>query len=193
MKQTWKGSTLLAPVPSVMVSCGRGDTANIITIGWVGIAASHPPKLYISVRPERYSFNIIKESGVFCVNLPTAEMATALDFCGVKSGKDIDKFAHCRLTKADCVNIDCVAIEECPINMECKVAQVLDLGSHHMFLADILGVTVDESLVDDKGRLMLEKANLVTYAHGDYFGLGKKLGDFGFSIRKRKNLKRNRK
>lgn len=191
-KQHWKGSTLLAPVPSVLVTCGEDEKANIITIGWVGIAASHPPKLYISVRPERYSYNIIKENGVFCVNIPTADMVKAVDFCGVKSGKDVDKFAHCNFTKSDCIEINCSSIEECPINLECKVAQVIPLGSHDMFLADIVAVNVNEALVDDKGRLMLEKANLITYAHGDYFDIGKKIGDFGFSVRKKKNLKRKR-
>lgn len=192
-KQKWKGSTLLSPVPSVLVSCGKGENANIITIGWVGIAASHPPKLYISVRPERYSYNIIKEQGVFCVNLPTASMVKAVDLCGVKSGRDIDKFAECKFTKSDCVEIECDAIEECPVNLECKVSRIIPLGSHDMFIADIVSVAVNENLVDDKGRLMLERADLITYSHGDYFTLGKKIGDFGFSVRKRKNLKRGRK
>ncbi len=192
-KQKWKGSTLLAPVPSVMVSCGDMENSNIITIGWVGIAASHPPKLYISVRPERFSYDIIKSKKEFCVNIPTAQMAKQVDFCGVKSGKDVDKFSECGFTKVQAFEIDCPAIEECPISLECKVCDIIPLGSHDMFLADILAVSVDDRLVDEKGRLMLERADLMTYAHGDYFTLGKKIGDFGYSVRKRKNLKRNRK
>lgn len=192
-KQKWKGSTLLAPVPSVLVSCGNAENANLITIGWTGIAASHPPKLYISVRPERYSYDIIKKSGEFCVNLPTADMVRAVDYCGVKSGRDNDKFADCKLTKAESFEVSCVSVAECPITLECKVSDIIPLGSHDMFLADILAVSVDESLVDDKGRLMLEKANLFAYAHGDYFALGKKIGDFGYSVRKKKTLKRKKK
>ena len=192
-KQKWKGSTLLAPVPSVLVSCGNGEIQNLITIGWTGIVASHPPKLYISVRPERYSYDIIDKSGEFCVNLPTAQMAKALDYCGVKSGRDCDKFSDCKLTKEDSFEVGCVSVAECPISLECKVSQKIQLGSHDMFIADIVAIGVDEDLVDKNGRLMLEKANLLAYAHGDYFELGKKIGDFGFSVRKSKKLKRNRK
>ena len=192
-KQKWKGSTLLAPVPSVLVSCGDSESANIITIGWTGIVNSHPPKRYISVRPERFSYNIIKEKGEFCVNVPTVELAKATDYCGVKSGRECDKFADCGLTKAESFEVSCPSIGECPIVLECKTSQIIPLGTHDMFIADILAVSVEESLVDDKGRLMLEKANLCAYAHGDYFALGKKIGDFGFSVRKKKNLKRNRK
>lgn len=192
-KQKWKGSTLLAPVPSVLVSCGTNENSNIITIGWTGIVCSHPPKLYISVREERFSYNILKESGEFCVNIPTVEMVKAVDYCGVKSGRDCDKFADCKLTKQDSFEVSCPSIEECPIVLECKVCDVIPLGSHDMFIADIVAVSVDEDLVDEKGRLMLEKANLIAYAHGDYFALGKKIGDFGYAVRKKKNLKRNRK
>ena len=192
-KLHWKGGALLAPVPAVLVSCGNSAKDNLITIGWVGICSTHPPKLYISVRPERYSYNIIKESGEFCVNLPTTEMARAVDLCGVKSGKDIDKFKEARLTKADSFVVSCKSVAECPLTLECKVDKILPLGSHDMFIADIVAVAVDESIVDEKGRLMLEKADLLAYSHGDYFTLGKKIGDFGFSVRKKKNLKRNRK
>lgn len=192
-KLQWKGGALLAPVPAVLVSCGNNEKDNLITIGWVGICSTHPPKLYISVRPERYSYNIIKENGEFCVNLPTAEMVRAVDLCGVKSGKDIDKFKEARLTKADSFAVSCKSVAECPLTLECKVDKIIPLGSHDMFIADIVAVAVDESIVDEKGRLMLEKANLLAYSHGDYFTLGKKIGDFGFSVRKKKNLKRNRK
>lgn len=192
-KEKWKGSTLLAPVPSVLVSCGDMENANLITIGWTGIVASHPPKLYISVRPERYSYDIIKKNGEFCVNLPTTDIVRTVDYCGVKSGRDCDKFADCRLTKEESFEISCASVKECPVSLECKVSNIIPLGSHDMFIADILAVSADESVIDSKGRLMLEKANLLTYAHGDYFALGEKIGDFGFSVRKKKNLKRNRK
>lgn len=192
-KQKWKGGALLAPVPAVMVSCGNQNKSNIITIGWTGIACTQPPKLYISVRPERFSYEIIKESGEFCVNLPTAKIARAVDFCGVRSGRELDKFAETKLTRADSFSVACPSIAECPLTLECKVDRVIPLGSHDMFIADIVAVAADESIIDEKGRLMLERADLMAYAHGDYFALGKKIGDFGFSVRKRKNLKRYRK
>ncbi|MBE6682641.1 MAG: flavin reductase family protein [Ruminococcaceae bacterium] len=192
-KQNWKGSALLAPVPAVLVSCGNGEKDNLITIGWTGIVCTQPPKLYISVRPERFSYELIKQSKEFCVNLPTAEMARAVDWCGVRSGRDYDKFAEMKLTKADSFAVNCKSVAECPLTLECKVDSIVPLGSHDMFIADIVNVAVDESLLDENGRLMLEKANLLAYAHGDYFTLGKKIGDFGFSVRKKRNLKRYRK
>ncbi len=186
MKQKWKGGALLSPVPAVLVSCGNGENANLITIGWTGIVCTQPPKLYISVRPERHSYGIIKESGEFCVNLPTCGIVRALDFCGVRSGKDTDKFKETKLTKEDSYEVGCVSVAECPITLECKVSQIIPLGSHDMFIADIVAVAADERLIDKNGRLMLEKADLLAYAHGDYFTLGKKIGDFGFSVRKKK-------
>lgn len=183
----------MSPVPAVLVSCGTNEKSNLITIGWTGIVCTQPPKLYISVRPERYSYNLIAESGEFCVNLPTAEIVKQLDYCGVKSGRDVDKFAETKLTKEQSSEVECPSVAECPVTLECKVCQVVPLGSHHMFIADIVTVSADEKLIDEKGRLMLEKANLLAYAHGDYFSLGKKIGDFGFSVRRKKNLKRNRK
>lgn len=186
MKQKWKGGALLSPVPAVLVSCGNGENANLITIGWTGIVCTQPPKLYISVRPERHSYGIIKESGEFCVNLPTCGIVRALDFCGVRSGKDTDKFKETKLTKEDSYEVGCISVAECPITLECKVSQIIPLGSHDMFIADIVAVAADERLIDKNGRLMLEKADLLAYAHGDYFTLGKKIGDFGFSVRKKK-------
>ena len=191
-KQHWKGGALLAPVPAVLVSCGNGEKVNLITIGWTGIACTQPPKLYISVRPERYSYEIIKQSGEFCVNLPTAQMAKAVDFCGVRSGKDTDKLAKTGLTAVDSFAVGCKSVAECPLTLECKVDKIIPLGSHDMFIADIVAVAVDESLIDDKGRLMLEKANLLAYSHGDYFSLGKKIGDFGFSVRKKKTVEKRK-
>ena len=185
-KQQWKGGALLAPVPAVLVSCGNKETDNLITIGWTGICATHPPKLYISVRPERYSYEIIKQSGEFCVNLPNTKMVRALDFCGVKSGRDTDKFKQTGLTKSDSFAVGCKSVAESPLTLECKVDKIIPLGSHDMFIADIVAVSVDESIIDENGRLMLERAELLAYSHGDYFTLGKKIGHFGFSAVKRK-------
>ena len=179
---------MLSPVPAVLVSCGSGDNANLITIGWTGIVCTQPPKLYISVRPERHSYKLIEENGEFCVNLPTIEMVRAVDYCGVRSGKEHDKFAEMKLTKSESNEVGCPSVAECPLALECKVSQKIPLGSHDMFIADIVAVSVDENLVDENGRLMLEKANLLAYAHGDYFTLGKKIGDFGFSVRKKKTV-----
>lgn len=182
----------MAPVPAVLVSCGNKETDNLITIGWTGICATHPPKLYISVRPERYSYEIIKQSGEFCVNLPNTKMVRALDFCGVKSGRDTDKFKQTGLTKSDSFAVGCKSVAESPLTLECKVDKIIPLGSHDMFIADIVAVSVDESIIDENGRLMLERAELLAYSHGDYFTLGKKIGDFGFSVRKKKTVqKRN--
>ena len=191
-KQQWKGGALLAPVPSVLVSCSNGDKDNLITIGWTGIVCTQPPKLYISVRPERFSYNMIKESGEFCVNLPTAQMVRAVDFCGVRSGKDVDKFKETKLTRSDSFTVSCKSVAECPLTLECKVDRILPLGSHDMIVADITCVSVDESIIDEKGRLMLERADLLAYCHGDYFTLGKKIGDFGFSVRKKKTVARRK-
>lgn len=193
-KQKWKGGALLSPVPAVLVSCGSGDSANLITVGWTGIVCTHPPRLYISLRPERYSHDIIDKSGEFCVNLPSAGLVKALDYCGVRSGREHDKFAEANLTKEDSFEVSCPSVAECPLTLECRVFQKLPLGTHDMFLADIVAVGADESLIDKNGRLMLEKASLLAYSHGDYFELGKKIGDFGFSVRKKKTTaKKNKK
>ena len=182
----------MAPVPAVLVSCGNNETDNLITIGWTGICATHPPKLYISVRPERYSYEIIKQSGEFCVNLPNTKMVRALDFCGVKSGRDTDKFKQTGLTKSDSFAVECKSVAESPLTLECKVDKIIPLGSHDMFIADIVAVSVDESIIDENGRLMLERAELLAYSHGDYFTLGKKIGDFGFSVRKKKTVQKRK-
>ncbi len=189
-KTKLKGGALLSPVPTVLVSCGKGEKANLITIGWTGIVATHPPRLYISVRPERYSYGLIEESGEFCVNLPSADIAKAVDFCGVRSGKDCDKFAETGLTKCESFEVECPSVAECPMTLECKVFQKIPLGSHDMFIADIVAVSLNEELMDKNGRIMLENANLYAYVHGDYFSLGKKLGDFGYSVRKKKTIKK---
>ena len=185
-KIKWRGGALTAPVPPAMVTVGEGDEANIITVAWTGIVNTVPPKTYISVRPTRHSYGLLKKTGEFCVNLTPAKLVKAADFCGMYTGKKVDKFAKCGLTKGKATEVACPIIEECPLTLECKVTDVLELGSHHMFLADIVAVDVDESLVDDKGKLRLDKAGLAAYAHGEYFELGKKLGAFGFSAKKKK-------
>ena len=185
-KIKWRGGALTAPVPPAMVTVGEGDEANIITVAWTGIVNTVPPKTYISVRPTRHSYGLLKKTGEFCVNLTPANLVKAADFCGMYTGKKVDKFARCGLTKGKASALSCPIIEECPLTLECKVTDVIELGSHHMFLADIVAVDVDERLVDEKGKLRLDKAGLAAYAHGEYFELGKKLGTFGFSAKKKK-------
>lgn len=189
MKQKWKGSTMLAPVPAVLVCCGNGEKANVITIAWTGILNSQPPKTYISVRPERFSYELIDSNGVFTINLPTEDMVKQLDLCGVKSGKNDDKIKLCGFETENCFEIDCVSIAQCPVTLECKVTDKIHLGSHDMFIADILCVDVDEKYVKD-GKLCLDQCKLVAYSHGEYFSLGKKLGSFGFSVTKKSTIKR---
>ncbi len=189
-KLKWKGGALIAPVPPAMVSCmGADGKPNILTIAWTGILCTHPPKTYISVRPARHSYPLIKESGEFVINLTPKSLVRAADFCGMKTGKKVDKFKECKLTPAFDPNFpefSCPAIEEAPMSLYCKVTDIVPLGSHDMFIADIAGISVDESLMDANGKLCLDKASLCAYAHGEYFELGKKLGNFGFSVAKKK-------
>lgn len=186
MKLKWKGGTLLAPVPAVMVSCGSLEKPNVLTIAWSGIINSNPPKTYISVRPERYSYNIIKETGKFVINLTTASLVRSADFCGVRSGRDVDKFKECGLTASPALELDDTPmIEESPISLECRVTDIIPLGTHDMFLADIVSVDVSPEIVNESGALRIEKADLAAYAHGQYFALGKKLGSFGYSVKKK--------
>lgn len=185
-KVIWKGSTLLAPVPPVMVSCGDKERSNILTIAWTGIINTNPPKTYISVRPSRYSYEIIKSSGEFVINLTTASLIKAADFCGIYTGKKVDKFERCGLHKESSSIVLCPSIAETPLSLECKVTDIIPLGTHDMFLADIVAVAADSSLIDKDGKLCLADAHLAAFAHGEYFELGRKLGDFGFSARKKK-------
>ena len=188
-KVNWKGGALLAPVPPVMVSCGDMENSNILTIGWTGIINTIPPKTYISVRKSRHSYHLIKESGEFVINLTPTNLVKQADYCGIYTGKKVDKFKKCNFTKGEAHNVSCPLINESPLSIECKVFQVIELGTHDMFMADIVGVTVDESIVDRNGKLRLDKANLTAYAHGEYFELGKKIGSFGFSAAKKKKKK----
>ena len=191
-KLQWKPGTLLAPAPPALVSCGTMEEHNVLTAAWTGIVNSEPPMTYVSIRPQRHSHSMIQEKGEFVINLPTEAIVKATDLCGVKSGRDVDKFALAGLTAEPSNLVAAPGIAECPISLECKVREVTSLGSHDMFLADIVAVDVDPKYVDEKGALHMEKAGLLAYAHGAYFGLGKQLGTFGFSVRK-KPLKKSRK
>ena len=188
-KLTWKGSALLAPVPPVLVSCGTMEKPNALTIAWTGIINSQPAKTYISVRPERYSYELIRESGVFVINLPTAAIIRAVDYCGCKSGREGNKLLDAKLTVQPATQIDCPMIAESPVSIECRVCDVLPLGSHDMFIAEVLCVDVDEHYLDEKGRFDMKKADLLSYFHGEYFTLGEKIGKFGYSVagKKRKS------
>lgn len=185
-KVNWKGGTLLAPVPPALVSVGDGERDNLITVAWTGIVCSDPPKTYISVRPERYSYEILKKTGEFVINLPSSHIIRSIDFCGVRSGRNLDKFASCRLTREKSTAVSCPAVAESPVSLECRVTDVIPLGSHDMFMADIVAVTVDERYIDERGKLRIEQCSLATYAHGSYFALGKKIGSFGYSVKKKK-------
>lgn len=189
-KITWKGGALIAPIPPAMVSCAGADgRPNIITIGWTGILCTHPPKTYISVRPERHSYGLIKESGEFVINLTGRELTKAADFCGMRTGRKVDKFKTMNLTPeipADIEGFSAPAIAEAPMSIYCKVTDIIPLGSHDMFMADIVGISLDEKLIDEKGKLCIERAELTAFAHGEYFELGKKIGNFGFSVVKKK-------
>ena len=170
-KISFKPGTMLNPVPAVMVSCGDGDVNNIITIAWTGIINTDPPMTYVSVRKERYSHDIIKKTGEFVINLTTEKLAFATDYCGVKSGRDVDKFKEQNLTAEESKVVKCPSIAESPVNIECKVTEIKELGSHDMFIAEIVNVNVDEDLMDEKGKLCLEDAGLIAYNHGHYFAL----------------------
>lgn len=190
-KISMKPGTMLNPVPAVMVTCADGESSNIITIAWTGIINSDPPMTYVSVRKERYSHRLIKESGEFVINLTTEELAKATDFCGVRSGRNIDKAAETGLSFVTAEIVGCPMISESPVNIECRVTEIKELGSHDMFMAEIVKVHADEKLFDENGRLCLEKAGLISYSHGEYFGLKKNpIGKFGFSVMKAKTRKR---
>ncbi len=192
-KELWKPGNMLYPIPAVMVSCQReGEKPNIITVAWAGNVCSSPAMLSISVRKERYSYDILKETGEFVVNLTNRKLAAATDWCGVRSGKDYDKFKEMHLTPLESRFVSAPGIAESPVNIECKVRNVLELGSHDMFVAEVMGVTVDEKLLDNKGKFDLRAADLISYSHGEYFTLGEKIGKFGYSVVKKKTSKRKK-
>ena len=186
-KVDFKPGNMLYPVPAVMVSCGvYGQETDIITIAWAGTVCSDPPMVSISVRPERHSYPLIKKTGEFVINLVSEKLTAAMDTCGVRSGKDCDKWELCHLTQTPGTVVQSPAIEEAPVQIECRVVKEEDLGSHHMFLARVEAVRAEEEYLDEEGRLDLGKAKLVAYSHGTYHALGKELGTFGFSVRKKK-------
>ncbi len=185
-KQYWKPGNMLYPVPVVMVSLGReGEKPNIITVAWCGTVNSDKPMLSISVRKSRYSYDILQETRDFVVNLVNKELAYAADFCGVRSGRDTDKFGEMKLTPLPSVHVKAPGIAQSPVNIECKVTQIIPLGSHDMFLAEVVGVTVDDEYMDEKGKFHLDRAGLLAYSHGEYYELGRKIGKFGYSVQKR--------
>lgn len=185
-KQHWKGGTLLAPIPPALVTVGTIEHPNVLTVAWTGILNTIPPKTYISVRKERYSYPMLIETKEFVINLPSANLVRAVDFCGVRSGKDLDKFKEMNLTPVPAEKVSAPLILECPLQLECKITDCVDLGTHTMFMADIVGMDVAESCINKNGKLEIEKCNLLAFAHGEYFTLGKKVGSFGYSVRKKK-------
>lgn len=187
MKQDWKPGTLVYPLPAVMVSCGNNEAEhNIITVAWVGTLCTNPPMCYISVRPERHSHAIIKKNMEFVINLTTKDMAFATDWCGVRSGKDYNKFDEMKLTPGPCSVVRAPLIEESPLCIECRVREIMPLGSHDMFIADVVNVRAEESYLNEKGKLELAETNPLVYVHGEYFDLGEKIGKFGWSVEKKK-------
>ena len=191
-KVSWKPGAMLSPVPPVLVSCSDGERDNLITVGWTGIICTEPAKTYISLRPERFSYEIISKSREFIINLPSSHLIRSIDFCGVRSGRKLDKFKECRLTKEKATQVACPAVAESPISIECRVTDIIKLGTHDMFMADIIAVNVDERYIDEKGKLRIEQCSLAAYAHGSYFALGKKIGSFGYSVKKKQTKNRKK-
>ena len=189
-KVTWKPGTFLYPLPAVMVSCGNMEKSNIITVAWTGIINTDPAMVYISVRPTRYSYNLIKESGEFVINLTTKDLAFATDWCGVKTGAKVDKFKEMKLTKEQGKFVNCPMIKESPVSVECKVKEIKELGSHHMFVAEVLAINADEKYIDEKGAFDISKCDLIAYSNGNYYSLGKKIGRFGYSVQKKKKRRK---
>lgn len=187
-KIEWKPGNMIYPLPAVMVSCAdKEGNSNIITVAWTGTVCTNPPMAYISVRPERYSYQMIRETGEFVINLTTESLVYATDFCGVRSGRDVDKFSEMKLTKEKASVVAAPMIAESPVNIECRVREIKELGSHHMFLADVAAVHVDDAYMDEKQKFHLADAKMAAYSHGEYYGLGELLGTFGYSVKKKKN------
>jgi len=192
-KVIWKPGCFVYPIPAVMVSCGTVENSNIITVAWTGILNTNPAMVYISVRPTRYSYKLIKEQGEFVINLTNEKLVYATDWCGVKTGEKFDKFKEMNLHKEKAKFVKCPLIKESPVSIECKVKEIKELGSHHMFIAEVLSIDADDKYINEKGAFDISKCNLITYANGNYYTLGKKLGKFGFSVQKNKNRRKNRK
>lgn len=187
MKQTWKPGTMIYPIPAVLVSCGTAGMSNLVTVAWTGTLCTDPAMCYISLRPERYSYGLVKENMEFTINLTTASMAKSTDWCGVKSGRDFDKWEHTGLTPEAGVMVGCPSVAESPVSIECRVKQIVELGSHHMFMAEVLCVRAAEEYIDpETGAFDLERAGLMSYSHGQYYAQGERLGRFGWSVMKKK-------
>lgn len=185
-KQHWKPGNMLNPVPAVMVSVtDKEGKSNIITVAWAGTVCTNPPMVSISVRPSRYSYQILEGTGEFVINLTNESLVKACDYCGVVSGRDVDKFAKTGLTPIPMEHVHAMGIDESPVNMECKITEKRELGSHTMFIAEVVGVTVDDQYMDETGKFHINESGLVMYSHGEYFALGKKLGKFGYSVKKK--------
>lgn len=189
-RQQWKAGNMIYPLPAAMVSCGNEEKSNIVTVAWTGTICTNPPMTYISLRPSRYSYDLIKESGTFVINLTTRDLTRATDFCGVRSGRNVDKFKEMKLTPIYDNQTGCAMIEESPVNVECRVTEIKELGSHHMFIAEVIAVYVDEKYIDENGKFHLNKTDLIAYSHGSYFTLGDELGTFGYSVMKPKKKKK---
>ena len=189
-KITWKPGTFVYPIPAVMASCGTMEKSNIITVAWTGIINTNPAMVYISVRPTRYSYNLIKDQGEFVINLTTKNLVKATDWCGVKTGAKVDKFKEMKLHKEKANFVKCPMIKESPVSVECKVKEIKELGSHTMFMAEVVAINVDEKYIDNKGAFDITKCDLMAYANGNYLAMGKKLGKFGFSVKKKKKNKK---
>ena len=194
MKQSWKPGTMIYPLPAVLISCGENEQEyNLFTVAWTGTVCTNPPMCYISVRPERHSYEIIKRTGEFVINLTTASLARATDWCGVRSGRDYDKFSEMGLTAEAAAVVKAPIVAESPVSIECRVKQIVPLGSHDMFIADVVNVLVDEDYINpETGKLELERADMIAYSHGEYFRLGKAIGHFGWSVRKKKKTHKPR-
>ena len=192
-KIMWKSGTFLYPIPAVMVSCGTMKKSNIITVAWTGIINTNPAMVYISVRPTRYSYKLIKESKEFVINLTNEDLVYATDWCGVKTGSKVDKFKEMKLTKEKAEFVSCPMINESPVSVECKVKEIKKFGSHHMFIAEVLAIHADEKFIDKNGAFDISKCNLIAYSNGGYYSLGKKIGKFGYSVEKKKHKSINNK
>ena len=189
-KTIWKPGTFIYPIPAVMVSCGNMEKSNIITVAWTGIINTNPAMVYISIRPNRYSYNLIKESGEFVINLTNKNLSKATDWCGCRSGNKYDKFKEMNLTKEKSNFISAPMIKESPVSIECRVKEIKELGSHHMFIAEVLSINADNRYIDEKGAFDISKCDLIAYSNGHYYNLGKKIGKFGFSVQKKKKRRK---
>ena len=191
-KVLWKPGTFIYPIPAVMVSCGTMEKSNIITVAWTGILNTNPAMVYISVRPTRYSYELIRKQKEFVINLTTKKIARATDWCGCRSGEKYDKFKEMRLHKQKANFVKCPMIEESPVSIECKVIEIKKLGSHHMFIAKVLGINADSDYIDEKGAFDISKCDLISYSNGGYYTQGKKIGTFGYSVQKKKKRKKEK-